>query len=248
MFSIGADLRIGDNHVTLGATLGLGESFAQQIVDFLEAVAGKPIGETDNAGGVMSLKSEIGGIAHTLAIEINKTSKWYVALGALLIIAGIAMIVFPLYSGVAVTTVVGAALAITGALYLLNSFMALSGGGFLFRLLLAAVNIIAGVWMLTQPMEGLTALTVFLGIALALSGIFRILFARALTGVPGAGMVIFSGLVSIGLAVLIFAKLPVASEVAVGVLVGIDFISSGSSLTLLAVRAKKFAGAVAEAV
>ena len=196
----------------------------------------------------MSLESKIGSIAHTLAIEINKTSKWYIALGVLLIIAGGAMIVYPLYSGVAVTTVVGSALVITGALYLLNSFMARSGGGFLFRLLLAAVNIIAGVWMLTQPMEGLTALTVFLGIALALSGIFRILFARALTGVPGVGMVIFSGLVSIGLAVLILAKLPVASEVAVGVLVGIDFISSGSSLTLLAVRAKKFAGAVAEAV
>ena len=134
-----------------------------------------------------------------------------------------------------------------GALYLLNSLMARSAGGFLFRILLAVVNIAAGVWMLTQPLEGLTALTVLLGIALALSGIVKILFPRALTGVPGVGMVVFSGLASIVLAVLILAKLPVASEVAVGVLIGIDFISSGSSLTWVAVQAKRITSAVATA-
>ena len=98
-----------------------------------------------------------------------------------------------------------------------------------------------------KPLEGLTALTVLLGIALALSGIVKILFARALTGVPGVGMVVFSGLASIVLAVLILAKLPVASEVAVGVLIGIDFISSGSSLTWVAVQAKRITSAVATA-
>jgi hypothetical protein len=34
--------------VTVGATLGFGDSDAQQIVDFLEAVAGQPIGDTEN--------------------------------------------------------------------------------------------------------------------------------------------------------------------------------------------------------
>ena len=47
-FSIGADIRIGNNHVTLGATLGVGNSAAEQVVDFLEAVAGQPIGETQD--------------------------------------------------------------------------------------------------------------------------------------------------------------------------------------------------------
>jgi uncharacterized membrane protein HdeD (DUF308 family) len=182
-----------------------------------------------------------------LAGEINKASKWYIALGVLLMVAGVVMLLYPLYSGVALTWIVGCLLVLVGALYALNSFMASSAGGFLFRILLAAVHIAAGAWMLTQPLEGLTALTVLLGITLALSGILKILFARALIGVPGVGMVVFSGLASIVLAVLIFLKLPVASEVAVGVLIGIDFISSGSSLTWVAVQAKRITGAVATA-
>jgi len=195
----------------------------------------------------MDVASEVGSVARSLAGEINKASKWYIALGVLLMVAGVVMLLYPLYSGVALTWIVGCLLVLVGALYALNSFMASSAGGFLFRILLAAVHIAAGVWMLTQPLEGLTALTVLLGITLALSGILKILFARALIGVPGVGMVVFSGLASIVLAVLIFLKLPVASEVAVGVLIGIDFISSGSSLTWVAVQAKRITGAVATA-
>ena len=195
----------------------------------------------------MDVASEVGSVARSLAGEINKASKWYIALGVLLMVAGVVMLLYPLYSGVALTWIVGCLLVLVGALYALNSFMASSAGGFLFRILLAAVHIAAGVWMLTQPLEGLTALTVLLGITLALSGILKILFARALIGVPGVGMVVFSGLASIVLAVLIFLKLPVASEVAVGVLIGIDFISSGCSLTWIAVQAKRITGAVATA-
>ena len=46
LFSIGADLRVGNNHITLGATVGWGDSEARQLVNFLEAVAGRPIGES----------------------------------------------------------------------------------------------------------------------------------------------------------------------------------------------------------
>jgi len=57
-------------------------------------------------------------------------------------------------------------------------------------------------------------------------------------------MLLFSGIVSIVLAILIWAKLPTSSELAIGVLIGIDFIISGMSLVLIAMRAKEFAEAL----
>ena len=193
----------------------------------------------------MRLGNDIESIGRSVAGEINKASRWFIALGVFLVVAGVAMLANPLYAGLRLATVIGFLLVLAGASYLLNAFLARGAGGFLYRVLLAAVNIAAGVWLLTQPAEGLTALTILLGIALAIGGALKILFARTLVAVPGAGMVVFSGLVSIVLAILIFAKLPVASDVAVGVLIGVDFIFSGSSLTFVAIQAKQLTGAVA---
>jgi hypothetical protein len=45
LISLGGDLQIGGRHLTLGFTVGFGSSDVQQLVDFLEAVAGEPIAE-----------------------------------------------------------------------------------------------------------------------------------------------------------------------------------------------------------
>jgi len=183
-------------------------------------------------------------MAQALAAEIKNSYGWYVALGVALIMAGIAMIAYPLYSGMALTTVVGVLFVVAGIMYVVNAFMARSGGGFLFRVLLAVLTAGAGVWILMNPSGGLTALTVILGVVLVLCGILKILLGRALTGIPGVGMILFSGIASIVLGILIMAKLPSSSEVAVGVLLGIDFIGSGMSLVWIAMRAKDLAGAL----
>ncbi len=186
-------------------------------------------------------------VAQALAAEIKSSYGWYVALGVVLIVAGIAAIAYPAYAGLALTTLVGVLFLAAGGMYLINAFMARSAGGFVFRLLLSVLNLGAGVLLLMKPFEGLTALTVVLGIVLFLGGILKILFSRALTGIPGVGMILVSGIASIVLAILIWAKLPTSSELAIGILIGIDFIISGLSLVSIAMRAKAFAGTLESA-
>ena len=186
----------------------------------------------------------LGAMAQSIAGKVKKASGWYIALGIGLILAGIVMIGRPLYAGVALTTLLGMLFIFAGVLYLLNTFMAMSAGGALFRILLGLINIGAGAWLLTRPIQGLQALTVFLGVALVLGGISKLMLARAMTGIPGTGGVLISGVMSILLAVLIFMRLPSSSEVVIGVLIGIDFIMSGSSLTTIAIRARAISSAV----
>lgn len=177
-------------------------------------------------------------LAREIQGEINKASGWYRALGAVLLLGGVAGILYPTYAGLGVTILVGWLLIIGGAMYLFNSLLARSGGGFLLRLLLSALYIVAGVYMLMNPFRGLAALTLFLGAVIIANGVLKLLFARALKGVPGVGMVMLSGLLSILLAILIWAKWPASSEVAIGVIVGIDLLFSGWSVIGLAIRAR----------
>lgn len=186
----------------------------------------------------------LGAVAQSIAGKVKKASGWYIALGIGLILAGIVMIGRPLYAGVALTTLLGMLFIFAGVLYLLNTFMAMSAGGALFRILLGLINIGAGAWLLTRPIQGLQALTVFLGVALVLGGISKLMLARAMTGIPGTGGVLISGVMSILLAVLIFMRLPSSSEVVIGVFIGIDFIMSGWSLTMIAIRARAVSSAV----
>lgn len=183
-----------------------------------------------------SMVSEIQG-------AIKRASWWYIALAAVLIVGGVYAVLRPLAAGYVLTLVVGWLLIIGGGMFLLNSFMARGAGGFLWRLLLSIIYVVAGIVMLMNPFEGLAAITIVLALVIGVGGIMRLLLAHAMKGVPGVGLLIFSGLVGIALAILILAKWPESSAVALGVIVGIDFVFSGVSILGVALDARQLARA-----
>ncbi len=178
-------------------------------------------------------------IVSALAAEVSKGSIWYILLGVALTIGGIVLIANPLVGGLALTMLVAIVLIIDGGAYLINALMARSGGGFLFRVLLGLLTIGVGLWVFMNPDRGLAALTVILAIAIGIAGVLKIMVARSLTGVPGVGGLMFAGIVSIVLAVLIFAKLPSASGVVIGVLIGIDLLLTGLTVTMVALKGER---------
>ena len=62
--------------------------------------------------------------AQQIQSEINKTSGWYLALGVVLLIGGIAGLLYPMYAGLGVTILVGWLLILGGVMYLFNSLLA----------------------------------------------------------------------------------------------------------------------------
>jgi uncharacterized membrane protein HdeD (DUF308 family) len=75
----------------------------------------------------------------------------------------------------------------------------------------------------------------------------KLMLAAALSGIPGVGLLIVTGIVSIILSILIWTKLPAATEMVVGTLIGLDFIMSGISIIVFGIGARKLGGAVARA-
>lgn len=175
--------------------------------------------------------------------EIRRRSVWFIALGAVLILGGVYAVLRPLAAGYVVSVVVGWLLILGGGMYLFNSFMARGAGGFFWRLLLSVLYVAAGVVILMNPFEGLGALTIVLALVIGAGGVFRLMLGSALKGIPGVGLLIFSGIVSIALAILILAKWPDSSEVVLGVIVGIDFIFAGMAILSLAIEARRLTSA-----
>lgn len=181
-----------------------------------------------------------------LAREVKRASMWYIVLGVVMILGGVFALGRPMVVGLALTAVVGWVLILAGAMQVVHCLMARSGGGFLFRLVLGLLYVLGGYFILSNLYQGLAALTVVLGFVILMGGILRILVGRAMTGVPGVGWVLFSGIVSIVFAILIFARLPSSSEFIIGLFVGLDLIFGGWSMVSVAMTTRRVSDVVAD--
>jgi uncharacterized membrane protein HdeD (DUF308 family) len=80
---------------------------------------------------------------------------------------------------------------------------------------------------------------VFLAVMFMIEGIFEIAMAVGLRAQEGWIWLLISGLVSLAVGALIFAQLPSSAIWAIGLLVGINMISSGWAYFFLAMAAGK---------
>jgi uncharacterized membrane protein HdeD (DUF308 family) len=166
-----------------------------------------------------------------------------VALGVALILFGILAIMTPLFTGTAVTIVVGVLMIASGITRGLFAFKTQSFGKGVLMFLLGAVVAIGGVFLLARPLIGLASLTMVLAAFFFADGIIEAIYAFKLRPVKGWGWMLFSGIVSGLLGFLIMYQWPVSGTWAIGVLVGVRLISTGSSVIALGSLAR---GAIEE--
>lgn len=156
--------------------------------------------------------------------------------GALALIVGIVAIVVPAVASVGTAIFIGWVLLFAGVALVFDAFSYPHLGTKLLRLLLALLTTGAGLYLLLAPLEGTFTLTVMLVIWFIAIGFARVAGGLVSLGSPGAGLTIFSGVVSLVLGILIAEELPSSADWAIGLLVGVDFIFFGIT-ALAAARA-----------
>lgn len=150
-------------------------------------------------------------------------------LGLVLVVLGIAAIVFPMISTLVATLFVGWVLLIAGVVGIVGSFQIHGTGPFFGALLLGLLSAAAGLFLLLNPLAGALALTLMLGVLFVLQGTSEIVFAFEIR--PNGAWVgmLLSGIASLAVAVLIAVGWPGISVIALGILLGVNFVSSGLS-------------------
>jgi uncharacterized membrane protein HdeD (DUF308 family) len=107
------------------------------------------------------------------------------------------------------------------------------------RALQALLTLVIGVYLVLFPGAGALSLTLLLVIWFVVSGGLQLAAARQLRGLPGAGWMLFGGLLAIVLAVLIALDLPSSAEWAIGLLVGVNLIFWGTRALVAASLLKR---------
>jgi uncharacterized membrane protein HdeD (DUF308 family) len=168
-----------------------------------------------------------------------KSISWSIALSVLLILAGFFAILVPPVSGVAVTLIFAWAMIFSGITHFVFAFKTHTTGGVLWEILVGAVYLFTGIYLLLHPLDALIALTLILAIYLFFEGVVETIQSFQLRPRHGANWLLFDGIVTLILAVMIWRSWPASTVWVIGTLVGISMIFSGFSRLMLSLAAKR---------
>jgi uncharacterized membrane protein HdeD (DUF308 family) len=165
--------------------------------------------------------------------------------GVLAIVVGCIAILVPAVASVGTAIFIGWILLIAGGFLVAAAFSAHSVGSLVLRLLWAMITVIVGIWLIVEPHNGTLTLTFVLGIYFLFMGITRITVAFLGRGQPNAGWVGLSGVCGLLIGILVLVKFPSSADWAIGLLVGIDLIFAGWTLTSVAQVGKELSRSTA---
>lgn len=183
----------------------------------------------------MTQTEEIQKIETLFITELKKNSGTAIAMGILLLLMGFFAMGAPLIAGVSIAMMVGVILLIGGIAQLIFAFKVGMG---LFSILFAVLTIIMAGYMLANPEAALGALTIFLAVYLIVSGFSEMMVAYQARPAKGAGWAMFSGFLSLILGAMIWSQFPLSGAWAIGIIIGIRLFFTGISLLMLGFAAR----------
>ena len=165
---------------------------------------------------------------------LARSWKALMTVGVLAIVVGCIAIIVPEVAAVGTAIFIGWILLFVGGFLIAAAFSAHSIGSLLVRLIWALLTAAVGLWLILEPHNGSLTLTLILGIYFLFMGLTRIAVAFVGRGQQNAGLVGLSGVCGLIIGVLVLAKFPSSADWAIGLLVGIDLIFAGWTLTSVA--------------
>lgn len=158
--------------------------------------------------------------------------------GVLLVLFGVVAVCSPFLAAVAVNAVVAWLIVLAGAVHLMLAFRVHTAGSVIWKLLVGLAYVCFGSYLIVHPRLGIVSLTLLLGALFVLEGIFDFVLYAAVRPAHGSNWVLFDGIVSLVLGVLIYAQWPSSSAWAIGTLVGISMIFSGVARVMMSMAVR----------
>lgn len=171
--------------------------------------------------------------------ELSRHWGWFLALGILLVLAGIAAIAFPFLSTIAAKIAIGWIFLIAGIAEVVHAFYVKRWAGFFWNLLIGLLYIVVGAWLAFFPLTGILSLTIVVAALFIVSGLMELAMAYRIRPHAGWGWLVFSGLVAIAAGLLIAMNLPSSAVWALGLLAGVKLLVWGWSFIFLALTGRR---------
>lgn len=159
--------------------------------------------------------------------------------GIFIILLGLAAIFLPTAATLTIEFILAVVFIFAGVGSILHAFHSRFSRGLVMRLVAGILYLAAGIIFLAFPFKGALALTVFLAVIFIFSGAFKIALALHIRPAQNWGWLLFSGIISAILGIIIWIGLPGNKDWVLGLLVGIELLFSGWAMSMFALTMKE---------
>ena len=162
-----------------------------------------------------------------------------------LTLVGILALLFPVLTTLTVELMFGWVVVFAGLLTIYGAFSVEGTGPFFGELLLGLLKLGLGIYLLTHPGLGMLVLTLLLAAVFMVDGAVQIRWAFDMKRSESWVWMLLSGIVSIIAGLLIASGLPETKLFVLGLLVGVNFLSTGIAFIMLSQTVKRAGTATA---
>jgi uncharacterized membrane protein HdeD (DUF308 family) len=154
---------------------------------------------------------------------------WFIALGIAQLVLGVVawldVITFTIFGVI----FIGALLVVAGIFQIVHAFMDRGWRGFALHVLIGILYVVGGFLLMNDPLPGALIITLLVAAALIIGGILRIVMGVRHRHMPGWGLLLASGIISLLVGIMLYLTLPWSSLWVVGTLIAVELIVHGVS-------------------
>jgi uncharacterized membrane protein HdeD (DUF308 family) len=170
-----------------------------------------------------------------VAGEIRKNRGWLMFIGILMVILGTAGLFMEVTLTVVSVLYFGVLVLFGGIVMLIDAFKAGEWKTKVWHVLIALVYIAGAVVMIRDPAASAVWITLFLAAFFVVTGVFRLMIGfQSRDTVSNWGWIVFAGLISIVLGLVIFAGWPVSGLWVIGMFIAIELVLQGFAMISIA--------------
>ena len=179
-------------------------------------------------------------LAASISGAVTKNRKRLMGFGILFVILGIIGTYMSVAMTMASILILGIFVIVAGVLYIIEAFSAPDWVGKIFDLIVAFLYIVLGIIIVMYPAASATWFTLFLAGFFMIIGVIRIISGLMAKGkVSGWGWMVFAGLLSLTLGIMIIAQLPESGLWVIGLFISIELIIQGVNAIVLSQAIKE---------
>ena len=130
-------------------------------------------------------------------------------------------------------------LILAGTVHVALAFRAHRADGFIWKLLVGLAYLFFGMYFIMHPVVGVTSLTLLLALLFLIEGSLNIVLFFKMRSLRGSSWMLFDGIVTLLLGLLIYLRWPSSSIWVIGTLVGLSMIISGATRVMLSLGVRK---------
>lgn len=158
----------------------------------------------------------------------------------LMIIVGLLALSLPAASSIGVARLLGWLLVLDAVFQLIHAFRSGGVGHPVWKVLVAFIFLIVGIYFVTHPFQTVAVVTLALSVFFLVEGVVDVFSYFATRKAGGSGWILMNGIVSIILAAMIWRHWPAGSLWVLGVLVGVGLLMTGLSRLMLTLAIRTF--------